>query len=85
VAAGAWQQHRASGGKSAWVAWSLCVLSLTLTALSLVLLTLTLFHPGVPTNYYWLETTIIAASYSTVGAIVAPASARAPKGGCSAR
>jgi hypothetical protein len=83
VAAGARQQGRATGGKSAWVAWSLCVLSLTLTALSLVLLTL--FHPGVPTSYYWLETTIIAASYSTVGAIVAPASARAPKGGCSAR
>jgi hypothetical protein len=54
-----------------WLAWSLCVLSLVLTALSLLLLTLTLFHPDVPINYYWLETTVIAAGYSTVGAIVA--------------
>jgi hypothetical protein len=63
---------------SAWVAWSLCGLSLTLTALSLVLLALTLFRPDVPTNYYWLETTVIAASYSIMGAVVAPAFARAP-------
>jgi hypothetical protein len=80
VAAGARQQGRATGGKSAWVAWSLCVLSLTLTALSLVLLTLTLFHPDVPTNYYWLETTVIAASYSTVGAVVAPRLRQSPIG-----
>jgi len=55
-----------------WLAWSLCALSLALTALSLLLLTLTLFHPDAPTNYYWLETTVIAASYSTLGAVVAP-------------
>jgi hypothetical protein len=63
---------------AAWLAWSLCVLSLTLTGLSLSLLTLTLLHPGVPINYYWLETTVIAASYSAVGAVVAPASVKAP-------
>ncbi len=56
------------------VAWSLCVLSLTLTALSLSFLTLALFRFEVPINYYWLETTVIAASYSTVGAVAAPAS-----------
>ena len=55
-----------------WLAWSLCALSLALTALSLLLLTLTLFHPDAPTNYNWLETTVIAASYSTVGAVVVP-------------
>jgi hypothetical protein len=80
VAAGARQRGRPTGGKSAWVAWSLCVLSLTLTTLSLVFLTLTLFHPDVPTNYYWLETTVIAASYSTVGAVVAPRLRQSPIG-----
>ena len=67
-----------SARTAAWLAWPLCVLSLTLTALSLSLLTLTLLHPGVPINYYWLETTVIAASYLAVGAVVAPASVQAP-------
>jgi hypothetical protein len=65
---------------AAWLAWSLCVLSLALTALSLLLLTLTVFHPDAPINYYWLETTVIAASYSTVGAIVAPRLRESPIG-----
>ena len=43
-----------------------------MTALRLFLLTLALFRPDVPLNYYWLETTVIAASYSTVGTVVAP-------------
>jgi hypothetical protein len=38
---------------AALVAWSLCVLSLALTALSLSLLTLILFPPEVPIDYYW--------------------------------
>jgi hypothetical protein len=67
-----------SARAAARVAWSLCVLSLTLTALSLLLLALSFFRPDVPINYYWLETTVIAASYSTVGAVVAPASVKAP-------
>jgi len=50
------QQGREVAGMSAraavCLAWSLCVLSLTLTALSLWLLTLTHFRPGVPINYY---------------------------------
>jgi hypothetical protein len=81
VAAGAREQGRAIGGRRARaVAWSLCVLSLTLTALSLLLLTLTLFRPDAPINYYWLETTVIAASYSTVGAVVAPRLRESPIG-----
>ena len=67
-----------SARAAALVAWSLCVLSLALTTLSLSLLTLILFRPEVPINYYWLETTVIAASYSTVGAVVAPACEKAP-------
>jgi hypothetical protein len=65
---------------AAWLAWSLCVLSLALTALSLLLLTLTLLHPDAPINYYWLETTVIAAGYSTVGAVVASRLRESPIG-----
>src|SRR5215208_8186852 len=65
---------------AAWLAWSLCVLSLTLTALSLSLLTLALVRPDVSTNYYWLKTTVIAASYSTVGTVVAPRLRESPIG-----
>jgi hypothetical protein len=69
-----------SARAAGWLAWSLCVFSLTLTALSLSLLTLTLLRPGVPINYYWLETTVIAASYSAVGAVVAPRLRQSPIG-----
>ena len=78
------EQRRAVGRPSAraatWVAWSLCARSLGLTVLSLLLLTLTLFRPGVTINYYWLETTVLAASYSPVGAIVAPRLRESPIG-----
>jgi hypothetical protein len=74
------ERGRAIGGMSARVAWSLCVLTLALTALSLLFLTLNFFRPGVPNNYYWLETTVIAASYSTVGAVVAPRLGAGPIG-----
>jgi hypothetical protein len=56
---------------AAWLAWSLWALSLALTALSLLLLTLNLSHPDVSLYYYWLETTLVAVGYSTVGAVVA--------------
>ena len=59
--------------RAAWLAW---LLSLALTALSLLLLTLNLSHPGIPPFYYWLETTAVAVGYSTVGAVVA---SRLPK------
>jgi two-component system, NarL family, sensor kinase len=60
-----------SGRSASWLAWSACVLSLALTALSLLLLTLTLFHSDSPIYYYWLETSMVSVGYSTVGAIVA--------------
>ena len=72
--------RRMSSRSAALIAWSLCVISLTLTALSLSLLTLTLFRPEGTINYYWLETTVIAASYSTVGAVVAPRLRESPIG-----
>jgi hypothetical protein len=53
-----------------WLVWSMCALSLALTALSLLLLTLNLSHPGVPIFDYWLENTVVAAGFSTVGAVI---------------
>jgi cytochrome b subunit of formate dehydrogenase len=46
----------------------MCALSLALTALNLFLLILNL---SVYSYYYWLETTLVAVGYSTVGAIIA--------------
>jgi hypothetical protein len=60
-----------SGRTASWLAWSACALSLALTALSLLLLSLTLLHSDTPVYYYWLETSMVALGYSTVGAIVA--------------
>ena len=79
------EEQRRGGGQpgaraATRLAWSLCVLSLGLTALSLLLLMLTVFRPGVTINYYWLETTVLAVSYSAVGAVVAPRLRESPIG-----
>jgi hypothetical protein len=57
--------------RAAWLAWSLWALSVALTALSLILLVLNLSHPDVHVYDYWLENTLSAVLFSTVGAIVA--------------
>ena len=64
---------------AAWIAWSLCGLSLVLTALSLRLIAL-LLHSDAPIYYYWLETSMVSAGYSTVGAIVASRLPESPIG-----
>jgi hypothetical protein len=46
-------------------------LSIALTVLSLWLLILNLSHPNVPIYLYWAEGTLLAAGYSTVGAVAA--------------
>jgi hypothetical protein len=56
---------------AAWLAWSLCALSLALTVLGLLLLVLCWVRPGVNVFDYWVETTAIAVSFSTVGALIA--------------
>jgi len=56
---------------AAWLAWSLCALSLALTALSLVLLALNLAHLDGHLYDYWLEDTVLAVSLSIIGAIIA--------------
>jgi hypothetical protein len=54
-----------------WLAWSVCALSLVLTALSLLLLVLNLSHSGDNVFDYWIADTTVAVAFSTVGAIIA--------------
>lgn len=58
--------------EAAWLAWYTCAISLTLTALGLILLVLGREHPDVPLFEEWAEDAVIAVGFSTVGAIVAP-------------
>jgi hypothetical protein len=59
--------------KAKWLAWSMCAVSLALTGLGLLLLVLSRAHyPGVPVFGLWVEDAVVAVSFSTVGAIVAP-------------
>ena len=55
-----------------WLAWSMCALSLALTALSLLLLYLNYSHPGIPIWEFWAPNTLITVGLSTVGAVIAP-------------
>jgi hypothetical protein len=55
---------------AAWLAWSVCALSLALTALSFLLLALNLSLDA-PIYFYWVEPTTIAVGYSVIGAIIA--------------
>ena len=71
---GARKQGREVGGISirsaSWLAWSLCTLSLALTALSYLVIALNL-SLNVPIYFYWLEPTTVAIGYSVIGAIIA--------------
>src|SRR5918993_3905518 len=64
------------------MAWSLCVCSVALTALSLLLLARSISHPGVHVFDHWLDSTLAAIVFSTVGAVIAPRTpSRNPIGG----
>jgi hypothetical protein len=52
------------------LAWSLWMISVALTMFALLLLALNLNHPGVHVYDYWLENTLGALLFSTVGALV---------------
>ena len=73
---GARAQGQEVGGKrhrtSAWLAWSMCALSLALTALSLLLLVLNASHPHTPVHPYWTVNTLLAIGFSPVGAVIVP-------------
>src|SRR5829696_6505836 len=62
-----------------WLAWSACAFSLTLTALSVVLIVL-LLRSEATIYYFWLETSMVTIGYSTVGAIVASRLPESPIG-----
>src|SRR5919202_3397415 len=71
---GARQQAQLFGGMSrhsaSWLAWSLCAFSLALTALSYLLIALTL-RLNTPIYVPWLELTILSVGYSVIGAVIA--------------
>jgi hypothetical protein len=68
-----------SGRIASWLAWSACALSLALTALT-ILLIVSLLRSDTPVYYYWLETSMVAVGYSTVGAVVASRLPESPIG-----
>src|SRR5215208_4151765 len=70
---------RMSGRTAAWLAWTACALSLALTALTVLLIVL-LLRSDTPIYYYWLETSMVAVGYSTVGAIIASRLPQSPIG-----
>jgi two-component system NarL family sensor kinase len=71
VTEGARKQGRELGIRCAsWLAWSVCTLSLALTALSYLVIALDL-SLNAPIYFYWLETTTVAIGYSVIGAIIA--------------
>jgi len=53
------------------LAWSLCALSLVLTALSVLLLVLNYSHPKAHTYGFWPENTVLPIGFSIIGAILA--------------
>ena len=64
--------HVMSAQESAWLAWYMCAVSLVLTVLGLLLLIASRSRAGAPVFDYWLLNTVIAVSFSPVGAIIAP-------------
>jgi hypothetical protein len=55
---------------ASWIAWSMCALSLALVALSFLLLALNSTYPNAYIFEYWLDATLIALGFSTVGAVI---------------
>jgi hypothetical protein len=64
---------RVSLPMAAWIAWTLCALSIGLAALGLLLLVLgEETRPDVPVFGQWVEDAVVALGFSTLGAVVAP-------------
>ncbi len=60
-----------SARAAAWLAWSVCALSLILNALGLVFLVLNRSYHGTPAFDFAFRRVIIVASCSTVGVLIA--------------
>jgi hypothetical protein len=75
VTEGTRQQDRGVGGIShrtaARLAWGSCAMSLTLTALNLLLLILNFSYPHTHLYEPWLDNTLTSISYAPVGALIA--------------
>ena len=62
-----------------WLAWYMCSVSVMLTVVGLTLLMISRspmgppVYAGAPVFDYWIENTVIAVSFSAVGAVIAPA------------
>jgi hypothetical protein len=65
---------------AAWLAWSLCALSLTLTGVGLVLLAASRSHPNAQVFDYGAVLTVITISTSPVGALIASRRPQNPLG-----
>src|SRR5215210_6410245 len=68
------EQRRGDRGASqrlaSWLAWAMCALSLTLTALNFVLIAMNV-SLNTPAYAFWPELTSLAVGYSVIGAIIA--------------
>ncbi len=71
VADGGSRRGKMSTRAASRLAWSLWAISVALTTVGLLLLTRNLSHPDVHVYDYWLENTLSAVLFSTVGAFVA--------------
>jgi hypothetical protein len=61
-----------SARAAAWLAWSLCAVSLALTLLGLLFVVTSRSYGIAQIFHYWLVNTVIAIGFSTVGAVIAP-------------
>jgi hypothetical protein len=64
--------HIMSTQESTWLAWYMCAVSLMMTALGLLFMIESHSRTDAPVFDYWLLNTVIAVSFSPVGAIIAP-------------
>ena len=64
--------HIMSTQESAWLAWYMCAISLMMVALGLLFLIASQSRESAPVFDYWLLNTVIAVSFSPVGAIITP-------------
>jgi hypothetical protein len=55
---------------ASWIAWSMCTLSLVLTAICFLLIVLIL-NLNTPIYFFWLNLTVLSVGYSAIGAIIA--------------
>ena len=58
------------GRLASWLAWAVCALSLTLTALNFLLIAMNV-SLNTPAYVFWPELTFLAVGYSVIGAVIA--------------